>query len=250
MRACRGRAHQTIRASRRQDATAQRRAHGMVGETGQVRRRQRQRCTASAGDWLATFMLPLVADAIRLVGCAAAVFPGHEPVALGIQSVPAPAALRPSPWRRHLRRRAGRVRRTETGPGTGAQVAATDVRRELVGAGARRRGADERATRGRLHHAYLLTGTRGIGRPPSRASLPASNCATGATATPAARARRAPTSTPALRRPARLRRGVEHGVDDMREILEQRALRPDRSAAQAHLIDEVHMSSRTPSTRC
>ncbi|MDH5287109.1 MAG: DNA polymerase III subunit gamma/tau [Betaproteobacteria bacterium] len=101
-------------------------------------------------------------------------------------------------------------------------------------------------TRGRLHHAYLLTGTRGVGKTTIARILAKSlNCATGVTATPcgacdACRDIDAGRFVDLLELDA----ASNTGVDNMREILDNARYAPTTGRYKVYLIDEVHMLSK------
>lgn len=101
-------------------------------------------------------------------------------------------------------------------------------------------------THQRLHHAYLLTGTRGVGKTTIARILSRSlNCVTGITATPCGECSacvdiEAGRFVDLMEIDAASRTKVE----DTREILENVQYRPTSGRYKVYLIDEVHMLSR------
>ena len=99
----------------------------------------------------------------------------------------------------------------------------------------------------RLHHAYLFTGTRGVGKTTiARIFAKALNCETGVTSTPCG-------ECSACREIAEGRfvdlievdAASRTGVDDTRELLENVQYAPTRGRYKVYLIDEVHMFSKS-----
>jgi DNA polymerase-3 subunit gamma/tau len=95
----------------------------------------------------------------------------------------------------------------------------------------------------RLHHAYLFTGTRGVGKTTlSRILAKALNCETGITATPcgvcdACGAIDAGRFVDYIEMDAASNRGV----DEMAQLLEQAVYAPSNARFKVYMIDEVHM---------
>jgi DNA polymerase-3 subunit gamma/tau len=100
-------------------------------------------------------------------------------------------------------------------------------------------------TQGRVHHAFLFTGTRGVGKTTiARILSKCLNCETGVTATPCGKCAAC--------------REIDEGrfvdlievdaasrtkVDDTRELLENVQYAPTRGRFKVYLVDEVHMLS-------
>ncbi len=99
----------------------------------------------------------------------------------------------------------------------------------------------------RLHHAYLLTGTRGVGKTTlARIVAKALNCETGITDTPCGKCG-ACTEIDAGRFVDLLELDAASNtqVDNMRELLENALYAPTAGRYKVYIIDEVHMLSRS-----
>jgi len=116
---------------------------------------------------------------------------------------------------------------------------------ELVGQEHVRQALGNALTQGRVHHAFLFTGTRGVGKTTiARILSKCLNCETGVTATPC--------GTCAACREIDEGRFVDlievdaasrTKVDDTRELLENVQYSPTRGRYKVYLVDEVHMLS-------
>jgi DNA polymerase III subunit gamma/tau len=116
---------------------------------------------------------------------------------------------------------------------------------ELVGQEHVRVALGNALTQGRVHHAFLFTGTRGVGKTTiARILAKCLNCETGVTATPCGKCAAC--------------REIDEGrfvdllevdaasrtkVDDTRELLENVQYAPTRGRYKVYLVDEVHMLS-------
>ncbi len=96
---------------------------------------------------------------------------------------------------------------------------------------------------GRLHHAWLFTGTRGVGKTTiSRILAKALNCETGVTAEPCGQCP-ACLAIDADRFPdyVEMDAASNRGVDDMAALLDQAVYAPVQGRFKVYMIDEVHM---------
>src|ERR1700754_2197269 len=116
---------------------------------------------------------------------------------------------------------------------------------ELVGQEHVRQAVGNALTQGRVHHAFLFTGTRGVGKTTiARILAKCLNCETGVTATPCGVCATC--------------KEIDEGrfvdlievdaasrtkVDDTRELLENVQYAPTRGRYKVYLVDEVHMLS-------
>ncbi|BBP05271.1 hypothetical protein TPL01_14470 [Sulfuriferula plumbiphila] len=101
-------------------------------------------------------------------------------------------------------------------------------------------------TQNRLHHAYLFTGTRGVGKTTvARILAKCLNCETGISATPCGQCS-ACTQIDSGRFVdlLELDAASNTGIDNMREVLDNAQYAPTVGRFKVYIIDEVHMLSR------
>jgi DNA polymerase-3 subunit gamma/tau len=98
----------------------------------------------------------------------------------------------------------------------------------------------------RLHHAYLLTGTRGVGKTTlARIMAKALNCETGITATPCGQCTACrEIDSGRFVDLLELDAASNTGIDNMREVLDNAMYAPTAGRFKVYLIDEVHMLSK------
>lgn len=128
--------------------------------------------------------------------------------------------------------------------------------RDLVGQDHVCRTLENAIKTGRVAHAFLFTGVRGVGKTTSARILAKALCCMRPAGTVAAGEDPGPTLDPCLECPACLEIGAGtdvdvreidgasyNGVDEVRKLQEQLPYRPSRDRYKIYIVDEVHMLS-------
>jgi len=118
---------------------------------------------------------------------------------------------------------------------------------QLVGQEHVVRALSNALTQNRLHHAYLFTGTRGVGKTTiARIFAKSLNCATGITATPCGECSACKEiDSGRFVDLIELDAASNTQVDNMRDLLESALYAPSSGRFKVYIIDEVHMLSKS-----
>ncbi len=118
---------------------------------------------------------------------------------------------------------------------------------ELVGQEHVARALGNALASNRLHHAYLFTGTRGVGKTTiARILAKCLNCETGITATPCGVCSAcAEINEGRFIDLLEIDAASNTGVDDVRDVIDNAQYVPTRGRYKVYLIDEVHMLSKS-----
>ena len=114
---------------------------------------------------------------------------------------------------------------------------------QLIGQDHVRKALTHALNNGRLHHAYLFSGTRGVGKTTiARILARCLNCETGVSATPCGECRNCQAiSDNRFVDLLEVDAASRTKVDDTRELLENVSYAPSQGRYKVYLIDEVHM---------
>ena len=117
---------------------------------------------------------------------------------------------------------------------------------EIVGQGHVSRALSNAITSGKIHHAYLFSGTRGVGKTTfARILARALNCEKGPTPTPCLECTACEEIGAGSGSDVQEIDGASNtGIDDIRRLRENAAYAPSRLRYKVYIIDEVHMLSK------
>ncbi|MBE0603871.1 MAG: DNA polymerase III subunit gamma/tau, partial [Deltaproteobacteria bacterium] len=117
---------------------------------------------------------------------------------------------------------------------------------EIVGQGHVSRALSNAISSGKIHHAYLFSGTRGVGKTTfARILARALNCEKGPTPTPCLECTACEEIGAGSGADVQEIDGASNtGIDDIRRLRENAAYAPSRLRYKVYIIDEVHMLSK------